>query len=161
MSRNVVKDALTSCLPIAMGFILGALICLLITLCGCSTTKYVEVEVPKVVTQTNIERRTDIVRDTIIQRDSVIIVQRGDTIYHETWHHIRDVSRHHVADTIRDTIPQVATITQKIPVYVEKKLTKWQQFKLDAGGVVLTITGAALLALIAWLIWRARKLRRV
>lgn len=158
MSKELIKASLKAVGEVLLGFILAALACFLITLCSCTTTKYVEVEVPKVVTQTNIERRTDIVRDTLIQRDSVIIVQKGDTIYHETWHKVQSINNWFVSDTIRDTIPQPVTITKKIPVEVEKPLNKWQTFKIEAGGFLLSAVGLALLALIIWAVVKLRKI---
>lgn len=157
MSKELIKASLKAVGEVIIGFFLGAVACFLITLCSCTTTKYVEVEVPKVVTQTNIERRTDIVRDTLIQRDSVIIIQKGDTIYHETWHKLQSINNWYVTDTVRDTIPQIEKVTVKIPVEVEKKLSKWQSFKIEAGGFLLSAVGLALLALIIWAIIKVRK----
>lgn len=157
MSKELIKASLKAVGKVLIGFFLGAVACFLITLCSCTTTKYVEVEVPKVVTQTNIERRTDIVRDTLIQRDSVIIIQRGDTIYHETWHKLQSINNWYVTDTVRDTIPQIEKVTVKIPVEVEKKLSKWQSFKIEAGGFLLSAVGLALLALVIWVIIKVRK----
>ena len=91
--------------------VIFGIICLLLSMCACKT-QYKVVEVPRVVTQTNVEHHTNIVRDTLLRRDSVIIVQRGDTIYHETWHHLQAINRTYIADTVRDTIPLITT--QKI-----------------------------------------------
>ena len=158
MRRELIRHTLKAVGEVLAGFLLGLIVCLLITLCGCTTTKYVEVEVPKVVTQTNIERRTDIVRDTLIQRDSVIIVQKGDTIYHETWHKLQSINNYYMTDTVRDTIPQTVTVTKKIPVEVEKKLSRWQSFKIEAGGFLLSAVGLALLALIVYAVIKIRKM---
>lgn len=124
--------------------VIFGIICLLLSMCACKT-QYKVVEVPRVVTQTNVEHYTNIVRDTLLRRDSVIIVQRGDTIYHETWHHLQAINRTYIADTVRDTIPQITTITKTEVREVEKKLTSWQRLKMKLGGWLLAAVALLLL----------------
>lgn len=138
---NKNEGCASMCLVIAI--IIG-LIVLLLSLCSCKT-QYKVVEVPKIVTQTNVEHHTNIVRDTLVKRDSVIIIQRGDTIYHETWHHLQAINRTYIADTVRDTIPQITTITKTEVREVEKKLTSWQRLKLKLGGWLLAAVAVLLL----------------
>lgn len=175
MKREYTKNAIKAVAKVMLAFVVGLVFCFLITLCaGCKSTKYVEVEVPKIVevevpkivTQTNTEYHTDIVRDTLIRRDSVFIYQKGDTIYHERWHEVHNVNRYYVADTIHDSIPIVVQVTKEVPVEVvrkeqvevEKPLTKWQSFKMSAGGFLLSIVGVGLVVLI---ILAVRKLRNM
>ncbi|MSS16771.1 hypothetical protein [Sodaliphilus pleomorphus] len=129
------------CIVIAIIF---SMVVLLLSLCSCKT-QYKVVEVPKVVTQTNVEHRTNIVRDTLLRRDSVIIVQRGDTVYHETWHHLQAINRTYIADTVRDTIPKIVTVTKTEIKEVEKKLSKWQRTKMKLGGWLLAAVAVLLL----------------
>ena len=129
------------CIVIAIIF---SLVVLLLYLCACKT-QYKVVEVPRVVTQTNVEHHTNIVRDTLLRRDSVIIVQRGDTVYHETWHHLQAINRTYIADTVRDTIPQIVTVTKTEIKEVEKKLSKWQRLKMKLGGWLLAAVAVLLL----------------
>ena len=129
------------CIVIAIIF---SLVVLLLSLCSCKT-QYKVVEVPKVVTQTNVEHRTNIVRDTLLRRDSVIIVQRGDTVYHETWHHLQAINRTYIADTVRDTIPQIVTVTKTEIKEVEKPLSRWQRLKMRLGGWLLAAVAVLLL----------------
>lgn len=142
------------CIVIAIIF---SLVVLLLYLCACKT-QYKVVEVPRVVTQTNVEHHTNIVRDTLLRRDSVIIVQRGDTIYHETWHHLQAINRTYIADTVRDTIPQITTITKTEVREVEKKLTSWQRLKMKLGGWLLA---AVALFLLGGAVYGIIKLRKI
>ena len=98
---------------------------------GCSTKKVVsESNVQRVVVQ-----RTDTLRDSVwverthIERDSVIVFQRGDTVYRDRWRTIyrdnaRGVERERVVIK-HDTI-QVAR-----DVVIERKPSRWAQMKRD------------------------------
>lgn len=129
------------CIVIAIIF---SMVVLLLSLCSCKT-QYKVVEVPQVVTQTNVEHHTNIVRDTLLRRDSVIIVQRGDTVYHETWHHLQAINRTYIADTVRDTIPKIVTVTKTEIKEVEKSLSRWQRLKMSLGGWLLAAVALFLL----------------
>lgn len=142
------------CIVIAIIF---SLVVLLLSLCSCKT-QYKVVEVPKVVTQTNVEHHTNIVRDTLLRRDSVIIVQRGDTVYHETWHHLQAINRTYIADTVRDTIPKIVTVTKTEVKEVEKKLSKWQRTKMKLGGWLLAAVALFLLGCAVYGILKLRKI---
>ena len=104
---------------------------------GCSTKKVVsESDVQRVVVQ-----HTDTLRDSVwverthIERDSVIVFQRGDTVYRDRWRTIykdnaRGVERERVVIK-HDTI-QVAR-----DVVIERKPSRWGQMKRDV--VVLCV----------------------
>lgn len=122
----------------------------LLALCSCSP-RIVEVERPVVVEHSHTATHTDIVRDTLIMRDSVYHYAHGDTIIIERWHHVANVTTTHVTDTIRDTIPHVTTITRTEVVEVPRPLSWWQRAAMWMG--------AAALVLGAWRVWKlARKL---
>ena len=142
------------CIVIAIIF---SLVVLLLSLCSCKT-QYKVVEVPRVVTQTNVEHHTNIVRDTLLRRDSVIIVQRGDTVYHETWHHLQAINRTYIADTVRDTIPQIVTVTKTEIKEVEKKLSKWQQLKMQLNGWLMAVVNLIVLVGGAYWIIKLKKI---
>lgn len=142
------------CIVIAIIF---SMVVLLLSLCSCKT-QYKVVEVPKVVTQTNVEHRTNIVRDTVLRRDSVIIMQRGDTVYHETWHHLQAINRTYITDTVRDTIPQIVTVTKTEIKEVEKKLSKWQQLKMQLNGWLMAVVNLIVLVGGAYWIIKLKKI---
>ena len=111
-------------------------ICILLTfLTGCKT-RYIATE-PQIVEVPRIEHHyqntTSI--DTIFQKDSVTIFQKGDTIYHNTVHNYYHTS--HKTDTVNTT--DTITVVKKVnvPYPVEKELTSFQKTKMDVGGFVI------------------------
>ena len=79
----------------------------------------------------NISRDTvymaNIERDSIYVRDSIFIYTKADTVYHTRvqWK-LRD-------RFVRDTVYKEKCDTTTVVREVEKKLTKWQQTKMDVG----------------------------
>lgn len=120
-------------------------ILLLVILCGCKT-KYITTEVPVVVEHTSVQHHTDIVRDTLLMRDSIWHYVQGDTCIIERWHHSVKVERVMVADTIRDTIPRV--VTQRVTDVREVNVLHWWQKALMWSGVLLIAAALAALILI-------------
>lgn len=81
---------------------------------------------------TEVVTRTDSVVkiDSVHVKDSVIIKQAGDTIEIDRWHtEYKDRWRERV---VIDSIIKVDSVS--VPYPVEKKLSKWQQTKVDWGG---------------------------
>ncbi|MBR8707102.1 hypothetical protein IX324_002927 [Bacteroides pyogenes] len=81
--------------------------------------------------------------DSINIRDSVIITQKGDTVYSDRWHYFTRFL------FLRDTVSNVERIpvpyeVEKI-VYVEKKLSWWQRFVLWSGKVAWAIVLAGII----------------
>ena len=112
---------------------------------SCKSIQYVPVETVK----TNTEYRDRLQRDSIHIKDSVLMFIKGDTVFRDRWHtEYRD-------KLIRDTINITDTIKTEVPYPVEKKLTRWQAFKMDVGGIAI---GAiiVLLIIIIWLVYKKR-----
>lgn len=111
-------------------------VCLLIcvfSLFSCSP-RIVEVEKPVIIEQTHTQTHTDIVRDTLVWRDSVYHYVKGDTVIIERWHNTQQINKWVVTDTIRDTIPRVVTVTE---TRVQKvNVIHWWQRVLMWSGVV-------------------------
>lgn len=126
------KRELKNVLRVLVAIVLGMLLCALIG--GCSP-RIVEVERPVVVEQTHTQTHTDIVRDTLIWRDSVYHYVQGDTVRIERWHHVANVNKMIVTDTIRDTIPKVVTVTRTERVEVERKASLIERALMWAGGI--------------------------
>ena len=110
------------------------IICTLISLIGCTTTKYVEVPIEK----TKIEYKDRLSIDTVIQHDSTIITMLGDTVYLEKYKYIYKVKE------LRDTINITDTTTVTKPIEVVKEINKlytWQIVLMVLGGVsIITLT---------------------
>lgn len=83
--------------------------------------------------------KTNTIRDTVFHKDSVIILQKGDTIYNTTireFHHYNSST-----DTIfkNDTITNVVVqpvehiLKEKVEVEVPKPLNWWQKLRMSLG----------------------------
>lgn len=131
-------------------YLFGLLTIIIVTaIIGCSTKKVVsESDVQRVVVQ-----HTDTLRDSVwverthIERDSVIVFQRGDTVYRDRWRTIykdnaRGVERERVVIK-HDTI-QVAR-----DVVIERKPSRWAQMKRDVAvlcvGILLSFLFIAII----------------
>lgn len=131
------RDALRDVGRVLVAIVLGMVVCWLLG--GCSP-RIVEIEKPVVVEQAHTQTHTDIVRDTLIWRDSVYHYVQGDTVCIERWHHSIAVNKVIVADTIRDTIPRVVTVTRTERVEVERKASLIERALMWAGGIGIAVT---------------------
>lgn len=154
--QDIIKEFIGGCLPIATGVFLGLLFCLLITLCGCKTQKETEtqierVEVPvPVIQEHTIENvRVDLIRDTLVRRDSVFHYIKGDTVVIERWHYTTNNNVKLRVDTIVKTeyVEKPVEVTKEVErtkvqvKEVEKKL-HWYQKLLMAVGCIALLLGA-------------------
>ena len=107
-------------------------------LSGCRSVQYVPVEVAKYDT-TYINK---VQRDSIYQLDSIYIRDKGDTVLiTKTKYIYRD-------KLIRDTVYASRVDSIQVPYPIEKQLTRWQQFRLNAGGWAIGILAGAILTII-------------
>ena len=121
-----------------------ALVCLLY---GCKQVQYVPVETVRLdsiyLTQT--------LRDSIVRYDSVYVRDKGDTLYVERWKYL-------YRDKVRvDTMVSVRVDTLAVPYPVEKKLTRWERVKMEAGGVAIGGFFLLLAAIVAYIVYRSRR----
>ena len=151
--RDIYVWALAETLLIfALSLAVGAVITLLFGSC----TRKVYVPTETVRTEYK-DRVVEAVRvDTAVMRDSVAVYVNGDTVritkYRDRWR-TRIIERH-------DTCTVTKTDSVQVPVQVERKLTRWERTKMDAGGIAIGILGVAALGGLAWLAWLAYKKRR-
>lgn len=112
---------------------------------GCKSVEYVE------VTNTDTIHHYTHHRDSIFERDSIYFDRyiSGDTIKIT-----KEVYKIKYKDRFLTDTLYLVKETQ-IPLPVEKKLTKWQQFKINAGEWL--IAGAALMLLLFAFLWVIRK----
>lgn len=116
---------------------------------GCTKTVYVPVETVKHDTI----YQTAFKADSVQTVDSIYIKElvKGDTVYLEKIkYHFRDKVK-----MVTDTVVEKVVETKEVPVEVEKKLTAWQNFKLNAGEWLLA--GVALMLLLFAFLWVIRK----
>lgn len=112
-ARNAVLMASVAVMAILAALALG----------GCTTTRYVPVE--SVRTEYKDREVEKLITDTV--RDTRFVFVKGDTV--QEWRereHIRMVAVH-------DTCFIEHTDSIRVPYPVEKRLTRWEQAKMDAG----------------------------
>ena len=93
--------------------------------------------------------------DSIYKHDSILVEKYayGDTLYIETtkWH------TRYKYKLIHDTLYSEKIDSVTVPTPIEKKLTKWQQVKIDYGGEAIVILFVMLGLLMYLVIIRQRK----
>ena len=119
----------------------------LLSLASCKQVQYVPVETVRLdsiyLTQT--------LRDSIVRYDSVYVRDKGDTLYVERWKYL-------YRDKVRvDTMVSVRVDTLAVPYPVEKRLTRWEWVKMEAGGVAIGGFFLLLAAIVAYIVYRSRR----
>ena len=107
------------------------LLLFLTTIISCTTTKIVEVPVETIKT----EYIEQVKYDSIYSKDSIYIMQKGDTIYNNKVQYLYKYK--YLRDTINitDTVPKIVTI--KDVQYINQLYT-WQKILIVIGiGVIL------------------------
>jgi hypothetical protein len=164
----------------------AALITLTLILCGaCSTTRYVPVESVRVeyreTDTTGIYKRLrnyfesiyhrEVSTDSVVDRskETVVLKENGDTARHdkeriiyvssrrekELEHRVREQDS--IINILRLQLASVKSDSIPVPYPVEKKLTQWEQTKMDLGGFALGGIAVALCIVVVWLIKKFRK----
>ena len=107
------------------------LLLFLTTIISCTTTKIVEVPIETIKT----EYIEQVKYDSIYSKDSIYIIQKGDTIYNNKIEYLYKYK--YLRDTINitDTVPKIVTI--KDVQYINQLYT-WQKILIVIGiGVIL------------------------
>ena len=114
-------------------------------------TKYVSV--PEYHTEYITKTDSFTQRDSIFLKDSIYMWMKGDTIYKEKFSVIyKDRWRdRYLCDTV------IKTDSVRVPYPVEKKLSKWQQIKLDIGEWVIVALALSLIALVVIIVRKILK----
>ena len=94
--------------------------------------------------------------DPVAMRDSGAVYVNGDTVRITKY---RDRLRTRIIER-HDTCTVAKIDSVQVPVQVERKLTRWERTKMDAGGIAIGILGVAALGGLAWLAWMVYKKRR-
>ena len=119
---------------------------------GCTRKVYVPTE--HIVYSTDTVYEAVLRVDSVIQRDSVAVVQKGDTVLITRY---RD--RYRVKERT-DTVYKANTDSVRVrePYPVERELTKWEQTKMDFGGIFLCgLIAVGVAAVIVWIVKRKRR----
>ena len=125
------KKSMIACCYSLAGIILLAILSLLFS--GCKSIQYVPVE--RVVTEYKTNTVHDSVYLEVLKHDSVIVEKLGDTVVISKWH---TLYKDKLKEVIRiDTLIKIDSV--QVPYPVERKLTKWEQTKMNVGGVSIGI----------------------
>ena len=119
---------------------------------GCTRKVYVPTE--HIVYSTDTVYDAVLRVDSVIQRDSVAVVQKGDTVLITRY---RD--RYRVKERT-DTVYKAKTDSVRVrePYPVERELTKWENTKMDFGGMFLGgLIAVGVAAVIVWIVKRKRR----
>lgn len=147
MSR---RDGAASCIYAVLSFVgivILAVLALLLT--SCRSVK----EIPVKETEYKyIDRYIDKIKvDSIYQRDSIYIREKGDTIYEYKDKII--IKYQYLSDTIY--ICKVDSISVPQVIEVEKRLSKWEDAKMKVGGFAIPLIFILLLIGVGWIIRKA------
>lgn len=119
---------------------------------GCTRKVYVPTEHTVYNTDTVYEAVLRV--DSVIQRDSVAVIQKGDTVLITRY---RD--RYRVKERT-DTVYKAKTDSVRVrePYPVERELTKWEHIKMDFGGMAIGgLIAVVVSAVIVWIVKRKRR----
>ena len=136
MDRNK-KNIARLVLEVGYDLLVIALFLLLVAMCSCKTVEVVK-EVPVITEHTTEHHSVDIVRDTLMMRDSVYHYVQGDTVIIEKWHQAISINKVVVADTVRDTIPRIVTV-KETEIKEVNRLHWWQQSLMWTGGIGIVL----------------------
>lgn len=126
--------------------ILIFLLAVTMSLLSCRSVKYVPVETVK----TEYKTRDSIRYDSIYQRDSVFLYQKGDTVYQYKY-----LYKYRYL-TLRQTDTVAITDSVRVPYPVEKALTGWQAVKMKTGGLAVGLAAVLVLVVVGRLLYKFR-----
>lgn len=121
-----------------------------------------------------ITRQVINIRDSVAIHDSVVIIkdEQGNIKekliirYRDRWHATQDnltlqrqIDRYKASN---DSLRATKTEYKEVPIPVEKKLSRWQKFKMDIGGWAIGAMSTVLLGVIGYIVvWLLKKYRRI
>lgn len=125
---------------------MAMLVLLAIAVTSCRSVRYVPVETVK----HDSVYVGKVVRDSVFVKDSVLVV-KGDTVTEYRWKYVFKYKDR------TDTLYVSRTDTIRVPYPVEAKLTKWQQFKMEAGGYAIALAVILVIAVAGYFVMKIRK----
>ena len=128
------------------------LICTLISLLsGCKSVQYVPLETVR-TDSLYVDRYQ---HDSIYLRDSVYVNRwtDGDTVYQD-----KIVYKYVYRDKVKyDTVAILRSDTARVPYPVERRLTKWEQVRLNVGGWVIGAVIIFILIVVGIIVYKLKQ----
>lgn len=149
-----IEDMLRKLLAAFLAFIMAVVICAVIgMLTGCRSVEYVKV--PEYHTEYMTKIDSFVRRDSVYFKDSVYVVQRGDTLYYNKVVY-RD-RYHNVYKARTDTLIRQDSI--RVPYPVERTLTKAERLFIGLGKWAMVLLCAVVVVAVVRVIWWYRNKR--
>lgn len=147
-----------------LGLFWGVLICVLISCLTSCKTQYVPV--PEYHYQDSvrvIRENNNTIREIQTHvKDSMSMEQRGDTTIIKNFHYESKFDYNNMMKQILDSLGTIKKDSVRVPYPVEKKLTRWQQIKMDIGSATIGISIAAIILAIGYIVrWLSKRKRIV
>ena len=114
------------------------------------------------------------IRDSVAIHDSIVIIKDDQghikekliVRYRDRWHATQDnltllrlIDRYKASN---DSLRATKTEYKEVPIPVEKKLSRWQKFKMDVGGWAIGAMSTFLLAIVGYIVvWLLKKYRKI
>ena len=125
---------------------MAMLVLLAMAVTSCRSVRYVPVETVK----HDSVYVGKVVHDSVFVKDSVLVV-KGDTVTEYRWKYVFKYKNR------TDTLYVSRTDTIRVPYPVEARLTKWQQFKMDAGGYAIALIIITILVIVGYMVYKLKK----
>lgn len=173
---------------VTLAWLVTCLILALLLLCGCTRkiyvpqaevrTEYVHGDTAKFLALINSLRdeikSKESKKESLIhnEKETVTLNSNGDTIFRDRYVYINLQSEEkkeyeHKIESLRDSISDLRSRLESVkvdsvpvPYPVEKKLSKWEQVKMEAGGWAIGAGSAVIVAVIALAVWLVKVKRR-
>lgn len=127
-------------------YFMAMLVLLAMAVTSCRSVRYVPVETVK----HDSVYVGKVVRDSVFVKDSVLVV-KGDTVTEYRWKYVFKYKNR------TDTLYVSRTDTIRVPYPVEARLTKWQRFKMEAGGYAIALAVILVIAVAGYFVMKIRK----
>ena len=114
---------------------------------GCRAVRYVPVETVKTEKE-YIDRWK---RDSIHVLDSVFVLVKGDTVFRDRY---KTVYKDRI---LHDTTFIERVDSVQVPYPVEKRLTRWQSFKMEVGGFAFAGVVIVVLVVVGRMVYKLKK----
>lgn len=167
---------------ISVWVVIVAALIILFFFSGCTNTKYVPIESVRTeyvnadttaifnrlrsYFEALVQKETS--RDSLIdrERETVVLKENGDTARHDrerivyvSSHREKELEheltrRDSVIDKLRTQLASVKSDSIPIPYPVERKLSRWEQAKMDFGGMALGAVAVAICTAVIWIVRR-------
>ena len=110
-------------------------------------TQYIPVE----TVRTEYKARDSIRVDSIYNQDSIYVLVKGDTVYQYRYKYL------YKYQYLNRTDMMIKIDSVQVPYPIEKRLTRWQQIKIEMGELAFGVIIVFVVIIVGWLVYRDRK----